>query len=453
MASCCALTASALTLPAHAVSSAELYTLAQYPYGRFETRVQFAGGDGVVGSFFLWKDGSEKEATFWNELDLEALWSDCEVLSNALYGDPEASHSQSHGTNGGWCGSFHTYAYEWTPDYIAWFIDGVEVRRETDGDSTAFRDNAPDGMQIHFNVWPGDSTFGGNFNPAILPLHQYINWVQYSSYADGAFTLEWREDFGAETLPEGWLTGDWGSPKGLSTHAPANVAFMGGYAILSMTADDATGPAGAAPMDPEGAGPLVEPAPSASAVSSNPPSDPVGAGGSPAEGGAPSVPAAGSGGSPVTPTAPSPESSGTSEPSPDASTAAGGSGAAPQPIDTAGPMPSATAQTTTPATPAASGPSPGIAMTPEANGTTPNATPTTAPVSGSETPAPTLTPAVAPAPAQTVMPAASDSDASGGCRMSPRTVDGRAWIAMLLGLSAGYGCRRVRRRAIQLGGT
>lgn len=190
LATCWALAAGSVALPAHAVSSAELYTLASYPYGRFETRVQFAGGDGVVGSFFLWKDGSEQEGVFWNELDLETVWADCEILSNALYGNPEAVHSESHGTSGGWCNSFHTYAYEWTPDYIAWFIDGAEVRRETGEDNAAFRDNVPDGMQIHFNVWPGDSTFGGNFNPSILPLHQYVNWVQYSSYANGTFTLE-----------------------------------------------------------------------------------------------------------------------------------------------------------------------------------------------------------------------------------------------------------------------
>lgn len=253
----CAAVAS-LASPASAVSSAELYTSESYPYGRFEARVQFAGADGVVGSFFLWKDGSEESGVFWNELDLETVWADCELLTNALYGDPEMVNSAPHGTDGNWCGSFHTYAYEWTPDYIAWFVDGVEIRRETGAHSTAFRDNAPD-MQIHFNVWPGDSTFGGNFSPSSLPLHQYINWVQYYSYADGAFTLEWREDFGGDTLPDGWVTGDWDSPKGLSTHMPENVAFIDGYAVISMTADDALGSTGALPMDPEGPGPLVEP--------------------------------------------------------------------------------------------------------------------------------------------------------------------------------------------------
>ncbi|HET7544548.1 MAG TPA: family 16 glycosylhydrolase [Polyangiaceae bacterium] len=39
-----------------AVGSAELYSAKSYDYGRFEARLRFAAGDGVVSSFFLWKD-------------------------------------------------------------------------------------------------------------------------------------------------------------------------------------------------------------------------------------------------------------------------------------------------------------------------------------------------------------------------------------------------------------
>jgi hypothetical protein len=183
-------------------------------------------------------------------LDFEKLRAGCELETNALYGMPESSNNQSHANIGDLCGTFRTYAYEWTPEYIAWFIDGVEIRRETGEVATAYADNTPGGMQIRFNVWPGDSSFGGDFDPAILPVHQYINWVQYSSYVDGAFQLEWREDFTAG-LPSGWNRGSWGSPKGLSTHTGANITFVNGYAVLSLTADDATGGAGALPLDPE----------------------------------------------------------------------------------------------------------------------------------------------------------------------------------------------------------
>ncbi|HET9957896.1 MAG TPA: family 16 glycosylhydrolase [Polyangiaceae bacterium] len=243
----CLLATLLLPRAALAVRGSELYTSKAYGYGRFEARVRFAAGDGVVSSFFLWKDGSEKSGTFWNELDFEKLGADCHVETNAIYGNPAGNHSQRNGTATDFCTAYHTYAYEWTPSAIAWFIDGVEVRRETGAVAAAFADNAAGGMQIHFNVWPGDASFGGNFSPNILPVHQYVDWVQFSAFANGNFTLSWREEFDGSTVPSGWLTGDWASPKNLSTHDPRNVNLIRSNVVLSLTADNAVGPAGAMP--------------------------------------------------------------------------------------------------------------------------------------------------------------------------------------------------------------
>lgn len=233
-----------------AISSAELYTGESYYYGRFEARVRFAPGSGVVSSFFLWKDGSEVSGTFWNELDFEKLNADCHLETNAFFGNPGAVHTQSTPLSQDLCGEFHTYKYEWTPESIAWFVDDVEVRRETGATAVAYADNATAGMQIRFNVWPGDASFGGVFDPSIVPVYQYIDWVQYSAYVDGEFALEWREDFDAANLPAGWLTGSWGSPKNLSTHASQNIGIVDGYAVLALTADDAMGTQGASPQGP-----------------------------------------------------------------------------------------------------------------------------------------------------------------------------------------------------------
>jgi hypothetical protein len=236
---------------ASATKSAELLTAESYGYGRVEARVRFAPGDGVVSSAFLWKDGSERAGTFWNELDFEKLGADCRLETNPIYGKPASNHSQRHALALDLCAEFHTYTYEWTPEAIVWLVDDVEIRRETGVIAQAFAENASGGMQIHFNLWPGDVSFGGKFDPAIVPVHEYVDWVQFSTYEDGAFELAWREDFDAATLPAGWLTGNWPSPKNKSTHAPENVNFIDGYAVLSLTADDALGPAGAMP---EGSG-------------------------------------------------------------------------------------------------------------------------------------------------------------------------------------------------------
>ncbi len=243
-----------LATEARAVASAELYQNQTYTYGRFEARVRFAAGDGVISSFFLWKPGSEVAGTFWNELDFEKLGADCHLQTNPLYGSPVADHSEIAPLGVDLCGEYHTYAFEWTPTYITYSVDGVEVRRDENETAEAFAVNASSGMQIHFNIWPGDETFGGTFDPAILPIQQYVGWVQYASFSDGAFTLAWREEFDGPTLPSGWALGNWASPKNLSTHQPANVAFTGDFGVLSLTADDATGFAGTPPLDPDSDG-------------------------------------------------------------------------------------------------------------------------------------------------------------------------------------------------------
>jgi len=240
----CAVSISVWGALAHATSSAEFYTTTSYQYGRFEASIHFPAGAGVVGSFFLWKDGSEQEGTFWNEIDLEKIGAECTLDTNAFYGDPERVHTQEIPVTTDLCSDFHTYGYEWTPEYIAWFVDGTEVRRETGETATAYAENAADGMQIRFNIWPGDASFGGVFDPSILPVYEYVDWVQYSAYTNGSFELAWREDFDSDTAPTGWTTGNWDSPKGLSTHSPTNVTFADGVAVLALTEDAEPGAGG-----------------------------------------------------------------------------------------------------------------------------------------------------------------------------------------------------------------
>lgn len=238
---------------AHATSSAELYRPDAYRYGRFEARIRYAAGNGVISSFFLWKDGSEMTGAFWNELDFEKLGADCKVQTNLIYGAPQKNHEQLHSPAFDLCNQYHDYRFEWTPDYISFAIDGQEIRRATGADAQAFTDNASAGMNFHFNLWPGNANFGGVFDAKILPVHQFISWAQYSAYANGTFQVSWREEFDGSTVPAGWAVGDWASPLNLSTHSAANVTFAHGAAVLSLTADDATGYTGDVPADP-GAG-------------------------------------------------------------------------------------------------------------------------------------------------------------------------------------------------------
>jgi hypothetical protein len=259
-----------------AVSSAELIRSAPHRHGRFEARLRFAAGDGVVSSFFLWKDGSERPGTAWNEIDIEKIGTDCRgYSSNAIYGNPAQHHTARVTVAADLCSELHTHTIEWTPSLLRWMVDGVEVRRLEPEALAAFERDASAGLQLRFNVWPGDESFGGRFSTAILPTRQYIDSVTYSEYTPGAgtdggdFTPLWSESCDGALGP-GWSYGSWSSPLGHSTHARANVTVADGFCVLTLREDgveegdagssgssggSSSGSGGAAPAPPPGGAP------------------------------------------------------------------------------------------------------------------------------------------------------------------------------------------------------
>ncbi len=178
---------------------AELRTREGYIYGRFEVSYKPPRGSGMLASFFTYHDftTSSKE---WNEIDFEVLGRyDHDVQVTSI--GPGQKFRNSHqyvpfNTHE----DFHVYAFEWTPAYIAWFIDGVEVYRQDQEHIQQFV--FP--QKIMMNIWnPEWKPWAGEFDPRILPLFAYYDWVAYYQYTPGSghagtdhnFTLLWRDDF------------------------------------------------------------------------------------------------------------------------------------------------------------------------------------------------------------------------------------------------------------------
>jgi len=91
---------------------------------------------GTVASFFTFWRGDENGNGWsweeWNEIDVELVPSidGYPFNTNLIY--ENHSHDGQGIPNFDPREEWHTYAIEWTPQYIAWFLDGVEVRRRTD---------------------------------------------------------------------------------------------------------------------------------------------------------------------------------------------------------------------------------------------------------------------------------------------------------------------------------
>lgn len=244
-----------VAIGAKAYSGAELYSKGVVKYGRFDVRMRAVSGSGVVSSFFLYYNDSYLGSPQpWQELDFEIIGKNKdEFQSNIITGTAESKKtSEQLHKAANIAVSYHTYTYEWTPDYIAWLFDGVEVRRSTGAQVTACQQKD---MSYRFNLWISDvPSWVGQFDPAILPVYQFINWVKFSKYTPGTgpngsdFTKDWQDDFNQfeSTL---WAKGNWTFDGNIVDFSPDNIIVKDGYCIIGLTKAGVTGYSGTVPQD------------------------------------------------------------------------------------------------------------------------------------------------------------------------------------------------------------
>lgn len=209
---------------------AELTGIDQFKYGRYEARMKMAAISGSVSSMFLYYDNSwEKENQPWNEIDIEVLGKDPNSWQSNIItreGDPSISKNTSseskplHPFGFDATQDFHLFAIVWTPEYVSWEVDSVEIRRDSiglsrskhaDADQVAF---LTEDQSLRFNLWASKSAaWTGKWNNGIgLPVEQQIDYVRVYAYdtATKTFTLSWQDDFDGEDIdPQHWARGDW----------------------------------------------------------------------------------------------------------------------------------------------------------------------------------------------------------------------------------------------------
>jgi len=142
---------------------------------------------------------------------------------------------------------YHTYTIEWTPDYVAWYVDGVCLRKDTTAENQQVVDFRDTPQTYRMNLWISDAEeWVGRFNKNSLPQYQYVNWIKYYEYTPGKgaggsdFTLVWTDDFDSFDSSR-WGTGNWGFEGNMATFEPANAVIKNGYLILCLTKEDELG--------------------------------------------------------------------------------------------------------------------------------------------------------------------------------------------------------------------
>jgi len=192
-------------------TAGEIQSTREVTYGRFEIMMYSSDVSGTTSTFFLWKNGGETSTISWNELDIETFGKSADTWqSNPIweYNDTDTDIKRWEETHTGIpiAKTWVKFTLEWTPNYIAWYNNDVEVRRIVKGENVPashfrYGDDPvgyiADPMRMAFNHWatfPGD--WLGPWDDANLPSYQFVDWVTYQAWNGTGFdAVSIRQDF------------------------------------------------------------------------------------------------------------------------------------------------------------------------------------------------------------------------------------------------------------------
>ena len=222
---------------------AEYRTKATYTYGRFEVRMKPAHRSGVVSSFFTYHE--IQDISEWNEIDIENIGRYDDQIQFNVISPNQTNHVRNQVTGFNPYADFHEYAFEWTPFYIAWFIDGNEVYRQTSSHVGTINKD----QKVMMNLWPADApNWVGTFDGSTLPAFAFYDWVKYYEYTPGSgnygtdnnFTLNWTDDFEFFDTSR-WQKATHTFNNNLCDFTPENAVFNDGKLILCLTDENHLG--------------------------------------------------------------------------------------------------------------------------------------------------------------------------------------------------------------------
>lgn len=159
--------------------SAEFRSRESFLYGYFETRLRMPRGPGLVAAFFTFTRPAERETQ--NEIDMEMLGRDPLVIELTYHVGAEATR-QIEVLGFDASTDFHTYAFEWRPDGVRWYLDNrlVHVSR-----GSAASLNRP--QQIMFSLWVSERMprWLGPVDTAYAPWRMTVACVAHAPRYEG----------------------------------------------------------------------------------------------------------------------------------------------------------------------------------------------------------------------------------------------------------------------------
>lgn len=147
-------------------------------YGRLEARIKGAPGVGTWGAF--WTLGTDIDTILWpwcGEIDVtELVGKDSSLVLGYIHGPGGNSRGTKYDLTQNWADDYHTYAVDWLPDQVVWYVDGHKY-------SVISREGKPWAYSkqnyILLNLAMGGN-LGGAIDPALQKTEMKVDWVRFS---------------------------------------------------------------------------------------------------------------------------------------------------------------------------------------------------------------------------------------------------------------------------------
>jgi len=135
---------------------------------------------------------------------------------------------------------WHTYAMEWTPDYIAFSVDGVEMKH-IDGyssEAVKFQNKA---QSLRMNLWTptGDDALSRGLDDSKMPWFALYDYVEVYRWEESTneFMFGWRDDF-HDFNHNRWHKAEGGFEENSSAFCPDNVYTSHGKLVIKMDTEE-----------------------------------------------------------------------------------------------------------------------------------------------------------------------------------------------------------------------
>ena len=180
-------------------SSARMVTQGKvdWKYGRIEASMKIPCGQGLWPAFWMMPATSEYGG--WaasGEIDImEAVNLDCDANQHEVHGtlhygasSPNNIYSGTHAmTQGSAVNTFHTYAVEWEPGEIRWFLDGVHFATQSNWctESAPFPAPFDQSFFIILNVAVGGAWPGPPNDTTTFPQRMEVDYIRVYQCPEG----------------------------------------------------------------------------------------------------------------------------------------------------------------------------------------------------------------------------------------------------------------------------